>query len=93
MREEGAFTGVMLMNFVVTLTLMMVSLAAWVFWRGITGRSDLAFWPFAGAAALFAVLGPIVFYPFAASTWAAMDLAMRALDPDEIADAEEHRRP
>lgn len=91
-REEGAFTGVMLLNFVVTFTLMIVALATWVFWRGITGRSDLAFWPFAGVATMSAVLGPIVFYPLAASTWAATDLAMRALDPEETADAEEHQR-
>ena len=90
-REEGAFTGVMLMNFVVTLTLMIASLLAWVLWRGITGRSDLAFWPFAGTAIALAVFSPIAFYPRAASTWAAIDLAMRPLDPDELADAEEHR--
>ena len=37
------------------------------------------------------LLAPIVFYPRAASTWAAIDLATRALDPDELADADEHR--
>lgn len=91
-REEGAFTGVMLMNLVVTLTLMIASLLAWVFWRGVTGRSDIAFWPFAGGAVVLALLGPVLFYPVAASAWAAMDLAMRPLDPEEIADAEEHKR-
>lgn len=92
-REDGAFTGVMFMNFVATLTLMIASLLAWVFWRGITGRSDLAFWPFAGAAMLLAVFGPVLFYPLAASTWAGVDLATRPLDPDEIADADAHRSP
>lgn len=91
MREEGAFTGVMLMNFVFTLSLMIAALMAWVMWRGVTGRGDLALWPFAGSAIALAVLAPVAFYPIATATWAAMDLAMRPLDPHEAADAEEHR--
>ena len=59
--------------------------------RFFTGGSDLAFWPFAGTALVVAILGPIIFYPRAVTTWAAMDLATRALDPQETADAEEHR--
>lgn len=85
-REEGAFTGVMLMNMVATFTLMIGSLLVWVFWRGAAGES-VALWPFAVACAAFAVLGPAVFYPWAASTWAALDLAMRPLDPVEEAEA------
>ena len=85
-REEGAFTGVMLMNMVATFTLMIVSLLAWVFWRGITGDA-VALWPFAVACVAFAVVGPAVFYPWAASTWAALDLLMRPLDPVEEAEA------
>ena len=91
-REEGAFTGVMLMNMVVTFTLMVGSLLTWVFWRGITGDADLAFWPFATACAVLAGGGPALFYPWAVTTWAALDLAMRPLDPTEEADAEAHRR-
>jgi uncharacterized protein (DUF983 family) len=90
-REEGAFTGVMLMNMVLTFTLMWAALAAWIFWRGITGDSDLALWPFGLAAACLAVVGPAIFYPFAASWWASIDLAMRPLDPAEEADADAHR--
>ena len=85
-REEGAFTGVMLMNMVATFTLMIAALLTWVFWRGVTGES-VALWPFAVACLTFAVLGPAIFYPWAASTWAAMDLAMRPLDPVEQAEA------
>lgn len=85
-REEGAFTGVMLMNMVATFTLMIAALLTWVFWRGVTGES-VALWPFAAACLAFAVLGPAIFYPWAASTWAAMDLAMRPLDPVEQAEA------
>lgn len=85
-REEGAFTGVMLMNMVATFTLMIAALLAWVFWRGTSGE-DVPLWPFALACVAFAVLGPTVFYGWAASTWAALDLVMRPLDPVEEAEA------
>ena len=85
-REEGAFTGVMLMNMVATFTLMIASLLAWVFWRGVTG-DEVALWPFAVTCVVLAVLGPALFYPWAASTWAALDLLMRPLDPVEEAEA------
>jgi hypothetical protein len=49
-------------------------------------------WPFLVAIITFALVAPIAFYPFAASTWVAMDLLMRPLDPDEIADATDHER-
>ncbi|HYF26386.1 MAG TPA: DUF983 domain-containing protein [Baekduia sp.] len=90
-REEGAFTGVMLMNMVLTFGLMWGALVTYVLWRGVTGDSDLALWPFGVAAAVLAVVGPAIFYPVAASWWAAIDLAMRPLDPAEEADASAHR--
>jgi hypothetical protein len=37
-----------------------------------------------------AVVVPIVFYPFSYTIWAAVDLAMRPLDPAEQADAAAH---
>jgi hypothetical protein len=39
------------------------------------------------ACLALAVVVPVVAYPFAASTWAALDLVMRPLEPDEEADA------
>jgi uncharacterized protein (DUF983 family) len=90
-REEGAFTGVMLMNIVVTFGLMFLSLISYVAWRGITGRDDIPMWPFAVACLGWAVVVPVVFYPVASSWWAAIDLAMRPLDPAELADADAHR--
>ena len=90
-REAGAFTGTYLVNFAVTESLMFTVLMGYVLWRGITG-SDAPMWPFLASIVTFAVVAPIVFYPFAASTWAAMDLLMRPLDPSEIADAADHQR-
>lgn len=85
-REEGFFTGVYLVNFAVTEGLMWVSLMAYILWRAGTG-SNAALWPALVACLGFAILAPIAFYPFAASTWAAMDLVLRPLEPSEEADA------
>ena len=70
---------------------MFVVLMGYVMWRGITGN-HAPIWPFFIGCTAFALLAPIVFYPVAASTWAAIDLLMRPLDPDEELDAEEHAR-
>jgi uncharacterized protein (DUF983 family) len=88
-REEGAFTGVMLVNIVLTFSLVFLSLFAYVVWRGITG-DEIPFTPFVVACLFFAVFTPALFYPFATSGWAAFDLATRPLDPDEVADAARH---
>jgi uncharacterized protein (DUF983 family) len=85
-REAGSFTGVYLVNIAVTESLMFAVLMAYALWRGITG-SDAPLWPFLTGCVAFAVVAPVFFYPFAASTWAAMDLVMRPLDPVEEADA------
>lgn len=86
-REEGNFTGVYLVNIAVTESLLFAALMGYVLWRGVTGR-DAPIWPFLTGCLVFAVVAPILFYPFAASTWAAMDLLMRPLDPIEQAEAE-----
>lgn len=85
-REEGFLTGVYLINFSVTLALMFVVLMAYVLWRAGTDASSTVV-PVLVACVVLAVGTPVAFYPFAASTWAAMDLVMRPLEPDEEADA------
>lgn len=85
-REVGFYTGVFLVNFAVTEGLMFVSLMAYIFWRA-TSDSGGALWPVMTACVGFAVIAPVVFYPFAASTWAAIDLVLRPLEPEEEADA------
>jgi len=91
-REAGAFTGVYLVNFAVTEALMFAVLMVYVLWLGVSG-SDAPLWPFLTGCVVFAVVAPVVFYPFAASTWAAVDLLMRPLDPVEEAEAAIHARP
>jgi uncharacterized protein (DUF983 family) len=90
-REAGAFTGVMLMNITATFVLMFLSLVSYVLWRGVTGNDDLALWPFAVACFAWAAIVPLVFYPLALTIWSAIDLAMRPLDDEELADADAHR--
>jgi hypothetical protein len=89
-REAGAFTGGLLMAWVFTLALMILPLFAYVMWRGISGRDDIAFLPFAIASLAFAVVVPVVGYPFTSSTWAAIDLASTPLEPHEVAEADAH---
>ena len=79
------------MNITATFVLMFLSLVTPVLWRGISGRDDVPWLPFVLLALGWAVLVPIVFYPIATSLWAAIDLAMRPLDPVEQAEAELHR--
>ena len=48
---------------------------------------DIAVIPITIACAAVAVVVPIVFYPISYTVWAAIDLAMRPLEPSEIAEA------
>ncbi len=89
MREAGAFTGVLMLNMVLTLGLMFLVFMGYVLWRGVTG-DDVSIWPFAGVALVIAVALPILGYSFAWSTWVAIDLATRPLDPDEELEALDH---
>ena len=82
-REPGFFLGAYFLNICLTQT----ALALW-----IAGAFALL-WPdpplllILVGAAVVAVVVPIVGYPFAKSTWAALHLALAPLDPDEEADA------
>jgi hypothetical protein len=85
-REEGFFTGVILVNFSVTLIVLWVVIMGYVLWRAATdSRSGLA--PVLVASVAIGVLLPVAFYARASATWAALDLVMRPLEPDEEAEA------
>lgn len=85
-REEGFFTGVILVNFSVTLVVLWVVIMTYVLWRAATDSSSALTPMLVGCVAIGVVL-PIAFYPRAAATWAALDLVMRPLEPDEEAEA------
>jgi hypothetical protein len=85
-REEGFFTGVFLVNFAMTLVILWLVIMGYVLWRAVTD-ADGALGPMLVVCVAIAVVVPVVYYPLATTTWAAMDLAMRPLEPEEEADA------
>ena len=85
-REEGFLAGVYLVNFTVTTGLMWIVLMTYIIWRAGTGSDD-PLWPMLLVCVALGVVVPVLGYPFAATTWAALDLVMRPLEPDEEADA------
>ena len=85
-REEGFFTGVILVNFSVTIALLWLVIMGYVLWRAATD-SHSALAPVLIACVALGTLVPVAFYPRAVTTWAALDLVMRPLEPDEEADA------
>ena len=85
-REEGFLAGVYLVNFTVTIGLMWVLLMTFIIWR-VGSDANSALWPILLLCLAVAIVVPVVAYPFAAATWAALDLVMRPLEPDEEADA------
>lgn len=85
-REEGFAAGVWLLNFSVTEGFMLIGLIAFIVVRGVA-HASVPLWPVLLATAAAAVIAPVLCYPFATSTWAALDLAMRPLEPVEEAEA------
>lgn len=86
-REPGFFTGVYLINLCVTEGAVFVVLMGYVLWRANGGAEGLVL-PL-GAALVLSLVLPILFYPFARTTWAAIDLAMTPLELEEIVEAVE----
>jgi uncharacterized protein (DUF983 family) len=85
-REEGFFTGVYLINYALTAVLIVAVVMVYLF-AAIGSDGSTSVVPFLITGGIIAVVVPIAFYPFAATTWAAIDLAMRPLDPVEEAEA------
>lgn len=84
-REEGYFTGVYLVNFAFVLVVLFVMIMGFAIWYGREGDAPLTLALVAGGAV--ALVLPVVFYPWARTIWAAMDMIMSPLDDDEAAAA------
>ncbi len=78
--------GAVTMNTVVTFGL----LGAVLLVGSILSYPDIAVGPMLAASGVVAIVVPIVFYPFSYTIWSAVDLAMRPLEPAEVADAAAH---
>lgn len=86
-REEGYFTGVYLVNFTVVLALLFVLIMGATVY--LSGNPNASLVPFLVSGVVLAVVVPLVFYPFARTIWAALDLAMTPMELEEILDAVE----
>jgi hypothetical protein len=73
--DEGFFLGVFVFNFAIVEGLLFVGLMAYILAMGTTGGTVPVLLVLAVGIA-FAIGASVVFYPFAASTWAAIELAM-----------------
>jgi uncharacterized protein (DUF983 family) len=91
-REEGSFTGVYLVNYAVTAVVLVVLIMSAVFFIAI-GDVQVPIVPVLAAGFAIAIAVPILFYPFAITTWAAIDLLARPLEPAEEAEAALNAEP
>lgn len=83
-REDGFSLGAITMNITATFALLAV-----VFLVGVTvSYPHLAVFPMLVVGGLVVFVVPIFFYPISYTLWAAIDLSMHPLDPDEISDAQ-----
>lgn len=83
-RQPGFALGAATMNTIVTFGLIAVVIVVGM----IVTYPDVAVGPILLVALPVAAIVPIVFYPISYTTWASIDLAMRPLEPSEVADAE-----
>lgn len=81
-RESDFFLGAYVINLSVTEGLLLVGLFAYIF--SAVNNPDLPVAPVVVVAILLAVLGPLAFFPFSRTIWAAIDLAMRPVPRDDF---------
>lgn len=80
-RESDFWLGAYVINLAVTEGLLILALLAYVF-RAISDPETPST-PVIVTALVFAVGAPVAFFPFSRTIWAAIDLAMRPVPPDE----------
>jgi uncharacterized protein (DUF983 family) len=90
-REEGFFTGVYLVNYSLIAVAIVIELFVYVVYANAQ-EGEASFGPALLIGFATAIVLPVLTYPFAKATWAAIDLAARPLDPVEEADAALHDR-
>lgn len=83
-RQPGFSLGATTMNTIVTFGLIAVVIVVGM----IATFPDIAVVPILVVAVAVAVVVPIAFYPISYTAWAAIDLAMRPLEPPEVAEAD-----
>jgi hypothetical protein len=86
-REEGEFLGAYVINYAAVSTVVAVVLVL-VIAVEATGRSGWLI-PLLALGGFLAVVIPVLSYPFSKTVWVAIELAMKPLDPREVADADQ----
>jgi uncharacterized protein (DUF983 family) len=86
-REEGYFTGVYLLNLTLVIAVLFVMVMVFAVWRGSHPDDSMVAFVVAGVVAAVAL--PVLGYPFARTTWVALDLIMTPMELDEILDSAE----
>ncbi len=86
-REPGFFIGAYFVNFAITEGLLFVVVMAFLFVKNANNSASVV-WPLV-IGGVFAVVAPLVFYPWSRTIWSAIDLAMTPLELDEIVAAQD----
>ncbi|MGD9794470.1 MAG: hypothetical protein AB7V43_13420 [Acidimicrobiia bacterium] len=82
-RQDGFLLGALTINTIVTLGCVLAMLVGGL----IATSPDFETMKVTLACAALAVIVPIIVFPFSYTIWAAVDLAMRPMEPAEEADA------
>ncbi|MGE0881264.1 MAG: DUF983 domain-containing protein [Acidimicrobiia bacterium] len=83
-RQDGFALGATTMNTIFTFGLIAVVIVVGV----VASYPHIAVKPMIIVGLFVAILVPILFFPISYTVWAAFDLAMHPLEPNEISDAE-----
>ena len=81
-RENDFFLGAYVINLAVTEGLLLMGLFVFIL-VAVGGDTDVPLVPVLLVAGLLAVGGPLLFFPFSRTIWAAIDLAMRPVPIEE----------
>jgi uncharacterized protein (DUF983 family) len=84
-REDGFWLGAYVINFVVVEAIIGAVLFGYIFVAA--NNPDSSAVPIIVAGVVAAIAAPILFFPFSRTIWAAIDLAIRPLEPAEEAEA------
>ena len=80
---EGFELGSMTINVILTFGTMLIAMGIGV----IFSYPEVAILPILGVIIAVAVIMPVIIFPMTYSIWLAIDLFMRKLEPEELADA------
>jgi len=86
-REPGFFIGAYFVNLAITEGLLFAVVIGFLFAKNADNDVGV-FWPLV-IGGLFAVVTPLIFYPWSRTIWSAIDLAMTPLELDEIVAAQD----